>query len=381
MKLYEYISKDIFEKYGIPVLRRKVVERPEDARAFAEELGKPVVIKAQILVAGRGKAGGVKFAETPEEAEKVAKELLGSTIKGVKVRKVLVEEKADVVQELYVGVTIDRAARRPVVLVSRHGGVDIEEIARTMPEAIVKRHVDPFLGLRPYEARELAKALGFKGSEMRSLAAVIYNIYRIFCDYDAELVESNPLAYTKDGRFVALDARMIVDDNALFRHKELEKYVPEVLAEEPETEVEARKHGFSYVELDGDIGIIGNGAGLTMATMDLVNYYGGKPANFLDIGGGASAERVKAAVSLLLRNPRVKVIFANIFGGITRCDEVARGIVEAIRETGIKKPMVIRMVGTNEEEGRKILAEHGIEALEDLDEAAKKAVELAKSVS
>ncbi|MFZ8782860.1 MAG: ADP-forming succinate--CoA ligase subunit beta [Desulfurococcaceae archaeon] len=374
MKLYEYESKEITRRYGIPVPRGRVVENPEDAKRVAEELG-AVVIKAQVLVGGRGLAGGVKAAETPEDAYAVAERLFSSTIRGEKVEKVLVEEKVCISRELYLSLTVDRASRRPVYLVSEMGGVEIEELAKKYPDKIHRIYVDPSVGYSDYMPREALQALKLPWTLLQDLANIMKAMYSIMTDYEAELVEFNPLALTCDNRLVALDAKVIIDDNSLYRHPDLQKLYGRDLTE---YEKRAKELGFNYVELDGDIGVISNGAGLTMATMDSILYYGGRPANFLDIGGGARRESVKEAVKLMLTHPRTRVLLINIFGGITRCDEVALGIIEAVKEVCARKPIVVRMLGTNEEEGRRILREHGIEAYSEMDDAVKTAVELAK---
>jgi succinyl-CoA synthetase beta subunit len=334
-----------------------------------------VVLKAQVLVGGRGLAGGVKIAEKPEEAYSIAERLFSSSIRGEKIEKLLVEEKVGISRELYLSLTVDRATRRPVYLVSEMGGIEIEELAKKHPEKIHKIYVDPGVGYTDYMAREVLQALKLTWTFLQDIVNITRAMYRIMTDYDAELVEFNPLALTSDNRLVALDAKIIIDDNSLYRHPELQKLRGRELSE---YEKRARELEFSYVELDGDIGVICNGAGLTMATMDSILYYGGRPANFLDIGGGARSERIKEAVRLMLMHPRSRVLLINVFGGITRCDEVAMGIIEAIREVGARKPIIVRMLGTNEEEGRRILRERGIEVYNEMDDAVKAAVELAK---
>lgn len=376
MKLYEYEAKNIFRNYGIPVPKGYTVDSPEEAYKAAKEIGGPVVVKAQVLVAGRGKAGGIKKAYTPEEAMEIAKKLIGSEIKGLKVKEVLVEELLEIEKELYLSMTIDRFSRKITLLASTEGGVDIEEVAAKHPEKIVKHQIDPLIGLQPYVARKIVKRLGLKGKLASDTIKTIFGMYRIMVEKDCELVESNPFTVLRDDRVVAADARIIVDDNAIFKHPEFQEKYLEYRDMSP-LEVKAKKHGFSYVEVEGNIGIIGNGAGLTMATMDMVKYYGGEPANFLDIGGGARAEVVREALKILLEHPRVEVVFINILGGITRCDEVAKGIVEALKE-GPKKKVVVRMMGTREEEGKEILKREGIEAYDSMEEAARAAVELAK---
>jgi succinyl-CoA synthetase beta subunit len=374
MKLYEYESKDIAKRYGVTTPRGRLVSTPEEAKRAASELGS-VVIKAQVLVGGRGLAGGVKVAENPEDAYAVAERLLSTSIRGERVEKLLVEEKVCISRELYLSLTVDRATRRPVYLVSEMGGVEIEELAKKYPEKIHRVYVDPGVGYLEYMSREAIQVLKLPWALLQDLSQIMKAMYNIMIDYDAELVEFNPLALTCDNRLVALDAKIIIDDNSLYRRVELQKLYGRDLSE---YEKRAKELGFSYVELDGDIGVISNGAGLTMATMDSILYYGGKPANFLDIGGGARRESVKEAVKLMLNHPRSRVLLVNIFGGITRCDEVAAGIVEAIREVGAVKPIVVRMLGTNEEEGRRILREHGIEVYSEMDDAVKAAVEVAK---
>lgn len=376
MKLLEYQAKEIFRRYDIPTPRSEVAESPKGAREIAERLG-PVAIKAQLPVGGRGKAGGIKFAESPEEAEKIAGGLLGSRIKDIEIQKVLVEEKLDIKDELYLGVTVDRKNRCYVVLASSEGGVDIEEVAEETPEKIVKQMIDPLLGIRDYHCRSVAKRLGYSGREMNDLAGFIRKLYRVAFEMDAELTEINPLALTEEG-FIAADARLNIDNNALFRHPNIAEIQREgELSEFSAREQEARTLGLTYVELDGDIGVIGNGAGLTMATLDSVTLLGGKPANFLDLGGGASPERIETAVTFVIKDPRVKTVFVNILGGITKCDDTALGIIETRRRLGSEKPIVVRMMGTNEEEGKRMLKEAGIETLDTMEEAAERAVALA----
>ncbi len=377
MKLFEYEAKQILRSYGAATPRGVVVAQGEDPLTKIREAGLTgkLVVKAQVLVAGRGKAGGVKLANTPEEAAEIATEMLGSKIKGVTVRKVLIEEAVEHDREWFASITVDRAARDFVLLLSTEGGVDIEEVARENPEAIIKYHIPPERGLLPYKARELGKEVGLRGRALNSFASTLVAMYRAFIDHYADLVESNPFTVVND-RVVLLDARMIIDDSAIRLGLVKAEQDPAETGELSEWEVRARRLGLNFVELDGYVGIIGNGAGLTMATMDLVKHFGGEPANFLDIGGGASAEVMKKALNLLMEYPKAKSIFINIFGGITRCDEVAKGIVQALKEVGARKPVVIRLVGTNEEEGRAILEEAGIKAFTDPAEAAKEAVRL-----
>lgn len=374
MKLYEFEAKEIASRYGIPVPKGKIASTPDEAEQVARELGKPVVLKSQVLVGGRGLAGGIKAANTPEEARRVAENLLNMKIRGERVERVLVEEKACIAKELYLSLTIDRATKKPVYLVSEMGGVEIEELARKYPGKVHRVYVDPEIGYSDYMARKATQLLGLPWGLAQDVSSIMKSMFRIMQDYDAELVEFNPLALTCEGRLVALDAKIIVDDNSLHKHPDL---APKYGRELSEYERKAKELGFSYVELDGDIGVISNGAGLTMATMDSILYYGGRPANFLDIGGGATRDRVKEAVKLMLQHPRSRVLLVNVFGGITRCDEVALGIVEALREVGQTKPIVVRMLGTMEEEGRRILSEHGIPVYTEMDEAVKEAVKRA----
>ena len=376
MKLFEYEAKELARKHGIPVPKGVLVRTPQEAYKAAEELG-PIVLKAQVLVGRRGLAGGVKPAETPDDAYRVAENLLGSEIRGEKVSMLLAEEKICFEKEYYLSLTIDRTNRGYAYLVSPLGGVEIEELVKEHPEMLLKLPADPLVGYSSYMARTAAKFLGIPKTHWKELDNIMKTMYEIMLKYDAELVEFNPLAWKCGGGLIALDAKINIDDNSLFKHPEFLEKAGRDLTED---ELLAKKHGFSYVELDGDIGIICNGAGLTMATMDLVAYYGGNPANFLDIGGGANRKRVKEAAKLVLRKPGVKVLLVNIFGGITRCDEVAKGIVEAVEETGINKSIVIRLLGTNEEEGRKILEEKGFNVYSEVDNAVKKAVEIASQL-
>ncbi|MFO3797274.1 MAG: ADP-forming succinate--CoA ligase subunit beta [Anaerolineales bacterium] len=379
MKLHEYQSKQIFARYGIPIPRGRVAETASAARQIAEELGGRVVVKAQVLVGGRGKAGGVRLAKDPQEAETIATQILSMEIKGLPVRKVLVDEAANIEQEIYLGITNDRAARKPVIMASAAGGVEIEEVARQTPEKIIKVHVDPLLGLREYQARDIAVLLDLPREHWRTFITITQGLWRAYVENDATLAEINPLVITRDKRLLALDGKMLIDDNALFRHPDLAEMRD--VDEEAPAEVEARKYGLSYIKLDGSIGCMVNGAGLAMATMDIIKYFGGEPANFLDIGGGASAEKVAAALRIILSDPNVKAVLFNIFGGITRGDVVARGILTALEEVKPSVPMIIRLVGTNAEEGRQMLAQANMITAETLAEAAQKAVAAAKSVA
>ncbi|MCU0488846.1 MAG: ADP-forming succinate--CoA ligase subunit beta [Anaerolineales bacterium] len=376
MKLHEYQSKQIFARYGIPIPKGRVAATAEEAKTIAEELGSRVVIKSQVLVGGRGKAGGIRLAKSPEEARDLATQILSMEIKGLPVRKVLVDEAAGISKEIYLGITNDRAARKPVMMASAAGGVDIEEVARTTPEKIIKVHVDPLLGLRDYQARDLAVGIDLPKEHWRTFGQIASGLWQAYLENDATLAEINPLVITADNRLVALDGKMVIDDNALFRHANLAEMRD--LDEEAPSETEARKYGLSYIKLDGNIGCMVNGAGLAMTSMDIIKLFGGEPANFLDIGGGANAEKVAAALRIILSDPNVKAVLFNVFGGITRGDEVARGILAALEEVKTNVPMVIRLVGTNAEEGRQILANAKMITAETLAEAAQKAVAVAK---
>ncbi len=376
MKLHEYQSKHLFHQRGVPIPKGRVANSAQEARDIAIELGGRAVIKSQVLVGGRGKAGGIKLAKTPAEAEALASQILSMTIKGLPVRKVLVDEAADIKKEIYLGITNDRAARRPVVICSSEGGVEIEEVARTNPAAIIREYIDPIMGLRDYQVRNIALNINLPREHWRAFGQIAAGLYQTYVDTDATLAEINPLVITGDGRLVALDGKIVLDDNALFRHSDLAEIRD--IDEESAQETEARKHGLSYVKLDGDIGCLVNGAGLAMGTMDIVKHFGGSPANFLDIGGGAGAEKVTAALRIILSDPKVKALLINIFGGITRCDEVARGILVAMKEVGVRVPMVVRLVGTNEEEGRRLLEDAHLITATSLADAAQKAVTAAR---
>jgi succinyl-CoA synthetase beta subunit len=374
VKLHEYQSKRLFAAHGVPIPGGDVAASPEEARRIAEELGGTVVVKSQVLVGGRGKAGGIRLAHTPDEAEAVARDILGMEIKGLPVRKVLLDEAADIQQEIYLGIVVDRANRRPVMMASSEGGVEIEEVARSNPDAIKKVTVDPFLGLRGYQTLALAKGIGLADEHRRAFGRIARGLYAAFLAYDASLAEINPLVVTAGGELLAVDGKMVLDDNGLFRHPDLAQMRD--VDEETPTEREAREAGLSYVQLDGQIGCMVNGAGLAMATMDIIKHFGSSPANFLDIGGGAKAERVATALRLILADPNVQAVLFNIFGGITRCDEVARGIIAAFEAVKPTVPLVARLVGTNEVEGRAILDASGYRLITatSLAEAAQKAV-------
>lgn len=374
MKLHEYQSKQIFADYGIPILPGRVAMTATEARTIVEELGGRAVVKSQVLVGGRGKAGGIRLVHTPEEAEEAATQILGMQIKGLPVRRVLVDEAVEIATEIYLGITNDRSRRCPVMIASAEGGVEIEEVAKSSPEKIQRIWIDPLLGLKEYQARYLAAAAEIPREHWRAFIKIAQGLYHAFRATDATLAEINPLVITGQNQMVALDGKMVLDDNGLFRHPELAE-LRDLDEEQPE-EREARKYGLSYVKLDGNIGCMVNGAGLAMATMDVIHLFGGEPANFLDIGGGASAEKVSAAIQIILKDPNVKAVLFNIFGGITRGDEVARGILSALKQHPSDLPMVVRIVGTNEEEGRRLLADANMETAVSLADAAKKAVQV-----
>ncbi|MDR7542657.1 MAG: ADP-forming succinate--CoA ligase subunit beta [Armatimonadota bacterium] len=365
MKLHEFQAKEIFARYGIPIQKGAVIERPEQVDGL--EIPYPVVLKAQVLVGGRGKAGGIKLAHTPPEAREKAAQILGMDIKGERVRRLLVVEAANIGAEYYLAFTVDRSARRLVCIGSAAGGVDIEEVARTTPEKIAKIPIDPFVGFRPFMAREMGRKLGFAGDALLQFASIATALGRLCTEMDAELAEINPLAVV-DGSLLAIDAKLIIDDNATFRHDDLPRN-----EEMTELEAMARAHDLSYVELDGDIAVIGNGAGLVMSTLDMIAHFGGKPANFLDVGGGATTENMTQAMTIVLRKPGVRALLVNIFGGITRCDDIAR----AIAAQPPRVPMVVRLTGTNEAEGRAILEAAKIHAHTDPEPAAREVVALA----
>jgi succinyl-CoA synthetase beta subunit len=377
MKLHEYQSKQIFATYGIPIPKGKIATTAEEAKTIARELGGRVVIKSQVLVGGRGKAGGIKVAKDPNEAEQIAAQILRMEIKGLPVRKVLVDEAAQIDKEIYLGITNDRAARKPVMMASSAGGVDIEEVARVTPEKIIREHIDPLLGLRDYQARDIAIGIDLPRDHWRAFGQISRGLWEAYKACDATLAEINPLVITADNRLLAVDGKMVLDDNALYRHPDLVEMRD--LDVEAHSEIEARKYGLSFIKLDGNIGCMVNGAGLAMTTMDIIKLYGGEPANFLDIGGGAGADKVSAALRIILTDPNVKAILFNIFGGITRGDEVARGILVALDEIKTNVPMVIRLVGTNAEEGRHILANAKMITANTLAQAAEKAVAVAKA--
>jgi succinyl-CoA synthetase beta subunit len=377
--LYEYQGKELFRRYGIPVSDGRLALSPVEGKEAAQELGGPVVIKAQVLTGGRGKAGGIKLAETPPEAEARAREILGMDIRGHVVHKVWIERASDIAREYYLSITFDRGAKKPLFMFTTEGGVDIEEVAATSPEALVRLHVDPLEGFHAWQARRLVYEAGVAdSSEQKQIAAIVGKLYQAFVGCEAMLCEINPLIVTAEGEVRALDSKFTVDDNALFRHPELAE-LRDVAAVDP-LERLAREKDVTYVKLDGDVGVLGNGAGLTMSTVDVVTFVGGRPANFCDLGGGGDAQGVVDALEVITRDEQVRSIFFNIFGGITRCDEVARGILQALGQMGIEDPIVVRLDGTNAEEGRGLLREAAppnlhVEAT--MLDGARRAVELA----
>jgi len=375
VKLYEFQAKGVFAEHGIPVPRGEVAASPIEARAVAERLGGRVVVKAQVHTGGRGKLGFIKLAGTPDEAAQHAQAMIGAQIKGLTVSRVLVEEAIDIATEYYLSVTIDRTSKRAIMMASAEGGVDIEEVAEHTPEKIIKLPIDPAYGPLDFQMRDLATDAGFDQKASRAIGAIGRKLYDIMVATDASLVEINPLVVTGSGAVIAADAKFDVDDNALFRQKKLAEHREE--SEEDPLEAEAHRRGATYVHLDGDIGIIGNGAGLVMMTLDLVTRAGGRPANFLDIGGGARAESVKEAIEIVLMDPNVKGILFNIFGGITRGDEVAQGILAGTASLDIKVPIVVRMAGTRSEEGRRLLEGTNLTPAAGPIEAAEKIIELA----
>ena len=377
MKIHEYQAKEILRGYDIPVQKGEVATTPAQAKALASQIGGMTVVKAQVHAGGRGKAGGVKLAKTPEEAEQKATAILGMDIKGSKVKKVLITQAADIAKEYYLGVTLDRAAKKITVMGSSEGGVEIEEVAKTNPEKIIRVLADPFLGLGDFQVRELAFGMGIAPDKIRGFTKIAKELYRAYVENDADLLEINPLVLTEQQEWLALDAKMVIDDKSEFRHKQIFETLRDLDEEEPD-ENDARNAGLSYVSLDGNIGCVVNGAGLAMATMDSLKLYGGEPANFLDIGGGAKADRVTAAMEIILRDPNIKAILFNIFGGITQGDDVAKGIIAGLEQIKTSVPIVIRLVGSNAEKGRAILANAGLESAETLAEAAQKVVAIAK---
>jgi succinyl-CoA synthetase beta subunit len=388
MKIHEFQAKKILKKYGVPIPRGEVAKTPAKAQKAAEKLGGKTVVKAQIHAGGRGKGGGVKVVGTPDEAFQAAKQIIGMNLvthqtgpEGQKVKQVLIEEGLDIAKELYVGIVVDRAQAAPVIMVSEAGGMDIEEIAATSPEKILKVAVDPATGFMGFHARKLSFGLGLGKDLMKQAFSLFSQLYTIFIEKDATLVEINPLVITSDNRLIALDAKMTFDDDALFRHPDIAKLHDS--DELDRLEVEASQHKLNYIKLDGNVGCMVNGAGLAMATMDIIKLAGGSPANFLDVGGGASAEQVESAFRILLADKKVKVVLINIFGGILRCDRVATGMVEAAKKVDFALPMVVRLEGTNVDEARKILKESGLkfEVAMDFRDAAEKVAGITKTIA
>ena len=376
MNIHEYQAKDILRRVGVPIPPGRVARTPDEAQAIAREFGGTVVVKAQVHAGGRGKAGGVKLAKSPEEAKTIASKILGMQIKGLTVHQVLVTPAADIASEAYVGIIVDRAAKRPVFMVSPAGGIDIEEVAASTPEKILKLPVDTRYGLLPFQATQLGFFLYDDVKKVRAAGKIMHQLYAGFMQSGCSLAEINPLVTTPNGDVVALDAKMVIDDNELERHPDIEA-LRDPTAEAP-SEVQARDANLTFIKLDGNVGCCVNGAGLAMATMDLVKYYGGDPANFLDIGGSSNPEKVVNALRIITSDPNVKAILFNIFGGITRTDDVANGIVTATKQNPLKVPIVIRLTGTNEEIAVKILKDNGFSAMTDMDDAVRRAVELAK---
>jgi succinyl-CoA synthetase beta subunit len=384
MKIHEYQAKELFKKYNIPIPDGGVAFNPDEAKKVAENLGQfPVVVKAQIHAGGRGKGGGVKLAGSIDETAGIAEEIIGMNLvthqtgpDGKRVKKVLVEQGLNIAQELYLSIIPDRATAKIVIMASQAGGMDIEEVAASTPEKIIKVFIDPLIGIQPFHCREVAFGLNLSSSVMRPFVSMLGSLYRLFMDYDCSLVEINPLVITAEDGVIALDAKVDFDDNALYRHKDIIEYRD--IDEEDPLEVEASKFNLNYIKLDGNVGNMVNGAGLAMATMDIIKLAGAEPANFLDVGGGASAEMVENGFRIMLGDKNVKGILINIFGGILRCDVLAEGVVHAAEKTGITVPVVIRMEGTNVEQGRKILAESGLNltTASDMKDAAQKVAEL-----
>ena len=372
MKIHEFQAKEIFAKFGMPIPKGEVVTNPEEARNIAVRYEKPVMVKAQVHVGGRGKAGGIKFCKEPDDAFFAAQEVLGMDIKGLIVKKILVTEAVDIKHEAYVGVIVDRQSKRNVVMVSPAGGIDIEQVAAETPEKIMKLGADPLMGLQQYQALRLASFIYPDIKIARQAAGLIKKLYNAFVHSDASLAEINPLVLDGENNLIALDAKINLDDNALFKHPEYEELRD--LDEEDPAEVEAKRHDLSYVKLEGKIGCCVNGAGLAMATMDLVKHFGGEPANFLDIGGSSSPEKVVAALRIILNDPNVGVVLFNIFGGITRCDDVANGIVQAIEKLKPRVPIVVRLTGTNEEKAKEILENLQLPATNSMEEVVKMAI-------
>jgi len=376
MKLHEYQSKLIFSREGIPIPQGKLASTPGEAKQISNEIGYPVVLKAQVLTGGRGKSGGIRLAKSPEEVEYESAKIFGRKIKGFPVRKLLIDKAAGIRQEIYLGITNDRKEGKPVVIACGDGGIDIEEIALSKPERVIKSYIDPLIGLRDYQIRELAAEINLGQEYIKEFQHITMGLWRVFIQTDATLAEINPLVITTEGNLLALDGKIVIDDNALNRQNQFLEFRD--LTVESSEESEARKFGLSYIRLEGNIGCLVNGAGLAMATMDNINICGGEPANFLDIGGGANADKVNAALNIILSSPKVKTVLINIFGGITRCDEVAKGILTALNNNEVKVPLVIRLVGTNAEEANQMLNKAKQITANTLIEAAQLAVKAAQ---
>lgn len=372
MKLYEFLAKEIFNKYQIPVPIGKVATNPEQISDIISSLGPKVVLKAQVQVGGRGKAGGIKVVNK-EDAVKTSKEMFGQLLKGFLINYLLVENALNIEKEYYLGITVDRAVKKVVIMLSAVGGVDIEEIAAKTPEKLIKIYVNPSLGLMDFQLKELLYMASFDANASAQIKPVILQLYKIFNDYDCSLAEINPLVLTKEGQIYAVDGKMDIDDNAIFRQAEIVKLK---ISDQDPLETKAKEAGLSYVKLDGDIGCVVNGAGLAMATMDSIKHAGGNPANFLDIGGSSNPAKVTTAMEILLSNPNLKAVLFNIFGGITRCDDVATGLVSALKSMDVKVPLVIRLTGTNEEQAIKILKDANLSATKSMKEAVEQVVKL-----
>ncbi|MFU2157862.1 ADP-forming succinate--CoA ligase subunit beta [Caldisericum sp. AR60] len=377
MNLQEYQSREFFKEFGIPVVEGAVASNREEALEIAKKIGLPIVLKAQVLVGGRGKAGGVKVAKTEEEVLKLADEILTMEIKGLKVKKLLVAKAVNILREFYVGFTVDRVSKRNVLIVSNAGGVDIEEVAKNTPEKIFKIYIDPIMGLFSYEAKKASQRLTEDMNIAPKIADIIEKLYKVYISLDGNLAEINPLAVVEGNNVLALDSKIVIDDNALFRHPELEAL--RETTEEEKLELEAKSKGFTYIKLNGNIGCLVNGAGLAMATMDLIKLFGGDPANFLDIGGSSSPEKVASAIEMITRDKNVKAILINIFGGITRCDDVANGLLKALEMTKVDVPIVVRLTGTNEDKAREILKDTPLIYTDSMVDGVTKVVELANA--
>ncbi len=379
MDLYEYQGKELLRSYGLQTLEGIVAETPQEAREAAEKIGGTVAVKAQVLTGGRGKAGGIKVVDNPGDAEQAAEQILGMDIKGHTVRRVYIEGGADIESEMYLSILVDRGEKKPLILFSTEGGVDIEEVAETNPDAIVRVYVDPLVGLLPYQLREIGFSAGLQGDAAKGVGKTIQNLYKAFTDSDASLVEINPLVLTKGGEVLTLDSKVTIDNSSLFRHSGFTEQQDEAAADPQERRAE--EADLQYVKLEGDVGILGNGAGLVMSTLDVVAQAGGEPANFCDVGGGADAEKISTALDIVTSNKQVNSVLFNIFGGITRGDEVARGLLSALEDSELNLPIVVRLDGTNAEEGRRILEENTPENVyteETMLDAARRAVELAR---